>query len=175
MSDNLSESDEYAVLSYCWGSNQDYLLKKDNISAMRAGLDWHRMPATLQDAVSVTRKLGLKHLWIDALCKVQDDTEDWKSEAATMATYYENAYITIAATSSPDSNSGFLGERKEEVLSRKFRLRHCPHDPVCEVLTKPYHRSYGDLEKSTINTRGWMYQENVLSRRVACYTPSGII
>jgi hypothetical protein len=42
------------------------------------------MPANYKDAVIVARRLGIRYLWIDSLCIVQDDAEDWEREAALM-------------------------------------------------------------------------------------------
>ena len=39
---------------------------------------------TLRNAVQVTRWLGIGYLWIDAICILQDITEDWETESAKM-------------------------------------------------------------------------------------------
>jgi hypothetical protein len=38
----------------------------------------------------------------------QDDLGDWKETAAQMASIFENAFVTLAATHSPDSNGGLF-------------------------------------------------------------------
>lgn len=43
------------------------------------------LPVVFQEAVTVTIKLGLRYLWIDALCIIQDDPSDWERESACMA------------------------------------------------------------------------------------------
>jgi hypothetical protein len=63
---------------------------------------------TFQDAVQVTRELGIQYLWIDSLCIIQWNTEDWQHEAKRMEGVYASAYCTIAATSAVDLNAGFL-------------------------------------------------------------------
>jgi hypothetical protein len=50
-------------------------------------ISFSEMPRTLQDAVIVTRRLGLRFLWVDALCVVQDDKSDWLQGAGKMETY----------------------------------------------------------------------------------------
>ncbi|KAK1707868.1 hypothetical protein BDP67DRAFT_581527 [Colletotrichum lupini] len=50
----------------------------------KEGIITATMPQTFQDAVTMTRKLGIRYLWIDALCIVQDDIADWSREASTM-------------------------------------------------------------------------------------------
>ncbi|KAK1502880.1 hypothetical protein CTAM01_04869 [Colletotrichum tamarilloi] len=34
---------------------------------------------TFQDAVLVTRRLGIKYIWIDSLCIIQDSKLDWET------------------------------------------------------------------------------------------------
>jgi Heterokaryon incompatibility protein (HET) len=52
------------------------------------------------DAVRVTKTLGLRYLWIDRLCIVQDDEEDWARESSQMCNIYEGAVLTISADES---------------------------------------------------------------------------
>lgn len=91
--------------------------RKQNLS-----LDWNlpecpgassslsELPKTFQDAVKVTRELGVLYLWIDSLCIIQygDGGEDWKRESGRMENVFSYAYCTIAATATVDANSGFL-------------------------------------------------------------------
>ena len=66
------------------------------------------MSQNLQDAVVVTRLLGLRYLWIDSLCIIQDSKSDWEEEGSKMDQVYKNAYVTLAATSATTSHDGFL-------------------------------------------------------------------
>ncbi|KAK3064219.1 hypothetical protein LTS18_009105 [Coniosporium uncinatum] len=67
------------------------------------------MPQTFQDATYVARKLGVRLLWIDSFCIVQDDEEDWEHESVLMADVYAQCLFVIAATDSADDDNGFLG------------------------------------------------------------------
>jgi hypothetical protein len=40
--------------------------------------------------VKVTRMLGYRYLWIDTLCLLQDDEEEWRNASLTMASVYRN-------------------------------------------------------------------------------------
>jgi hypothetical protein len=79
---------------------------------------WGQLPKTFQDAVTVTRKLGIRYLWIDSLCIIQDSKADWAEEAPKMSEIYGNSYVTIAAFVDVDTHSGFLRERPDKVLSK---------------------------------------------------------
>ena len=76
---------DYAVLSHCWGGNIPFKTTKATLPDRVAGMKMDQLPKNFRDAVTVTRRLGLRYIWIDALCIVQDDEDDWKTEAAKMA------------------------------------------------------------------------------------------
>lgn len=95
---------DYIALSHCWGGGQPLKTTKENISSMKTGIPWAKLPNTFQDAITVTRRLGLRYLWIDSLCIVQDDAQDWEREAANMAVIFESAYLTIAATAATNGS-----------------------------------------------------------------------
>lgn len=72
------ERSQYACLSYCWGGPQEVLTTKANLNRNIERLSMDRLPKTLQDAISVSKTLGLRFLWIDALCIIQDSLEaEW--------------------------------------------------------------------------------------------------
>ncbi|KAF8864313.1 heterokaryon incompatibility, partial [Acephala macrosclerotiorum] len=52
---------------------------------------------TFQYAIEITRFLGLKYIWIDSLCILQDYKEDWVEESAKMGIYYSSSWLTIGA------------------------------------------------------------------------------
>ncbi|KAK9779170.1 putative HET-domain-containing protein [Seiridium cardinale] len=64
------------------------------------------LPKTFQDAVKISHRIGKRFLWVDSLAIIQDDNQDWQSESAQMAAIYENAYLTIAATTSEYCRGG---------------------------------------------------------------------
>jgi hypothetical protein len=66
------------------------------------------LTAVFQDAIWLCKQLGIYGIWIDSLCIIQDDSQDWQNESSKMAQYYSNAYFTIAVERSWDSNTHFL-------------------------------------------------------------------
>ena len=70
------------------------------------GINITDLPATFRHAVEITRRPGLRYLWIDSLCIMQDDEQDWKREAKKMGDVYANAYLALAVDSSTDDSSG---------------------------------------------------------------------
>lgn len=74
-------------------------------------IPWFELPKTFQEAIALTRKLGVRYLWIDSLCIIQDDHHGWEVESAKMATIYSLSYLTIAATHAADSQQGCFSTR----------------------------------------------------------------
>ena len=73
---SVTESLGYSILSHCWGTSHpessDFLrLSLQNMRLMQNHIDFGRLPKNFQDAIVVTRALGLRYLWIDALCILQ--------------------------------------------------------------------------------------------------------
>ncbi|KAH7076919.1 hypothetical protein BKA63DRAFT_411595, partial [Paraphoma chrysanthemicola] len=62
--------------------------------------------------------LGLRYLWIDSLCIVQDSWEDWSHEADLMIKVYRYCFINLAATGSADSEGGFYCTKNLEAVQR---------------------------------------------------------
>ncbi len=84
---SLETSATYAALSYVWGGDQPGKTTTLNIKAHFEGIALRDLPTTLRDAVQVTREIGLRYIWIDSLCIVQDDKQDQGVEIAKMPEY----------------------------------------------------------------------------------------
>lgn len=104
----------YCILSYCWGSQSEHHLTTldNNIKSHLACIQFATLPKTFRDAVIITRSLGIEYLWIDSLCIIQKDHDDWKEESEMMGHYYQNAALMIGAAGVKDPSEGcFLIER----------------------------------------------------------------
>ncbi|KAH7082151.1 heterokaryon incompatibility protein-domain-containing protein [Paraphoma chrysanthemicola] len=159
-----TERAKYACLSHCWGTKTMIQTTLGNISSFIKEIPWSVMPRTFQDAVCFVRNLDIDYLWIDSLCIIQDSESDWQEQSADMASIYQNAYITLAATASADSSGGCFtpdclrSDHSYEPLAilkfsdgteRELYFRRTPNNKSVPLLD-----------------RGWAYQERVLSARV---------
>lgn len=110
-----ADSCNYATLSYCWGyipkAKRELLNTSSNIASRLSGISMDELPKTLQHAVWTVRALGISYIWIDALCIIQDDLNDWTKEASRMGHTYQQSCVTTAATTSNSSFDGFLHDR----------------------------------------------------------------
>ncbi|EUC31439.1 hypothetical protein COCCADRAFT_6686 [Bipolaris zeicola 26-R-13] len=99
--------ERYVCLSHCWGPEGPTLqLTSTTESDLRQGVDLDTVPRTFSEAAKVCLKMGIRFLWIDALCIIQGNEADWMEAATTMANMYENAFFTIAATGADNSDEG---------------------------------------------------------------------
>ncbi|KAF4458657.1 hypothetical protein FALBO_14604, partial [Fusarium albosuccineum] len=104
-----SMKEKYLALSYCWGPATDtYTLNAETIKVMLSGIDESRLVAAHRDTLALARSLGIRYIWIDALCIIQLNKEDWERESKLMARVYGNATLTIIARRSPDARNSFI-------------------------------------------------------------------
>ncbi|GAB1312806.1 hypothetical protein MFIFM68171_03016 [Madurella fahalii] len=175
------EEAAYIALSHCWGKHQPLTTEIGTLQERKERIPLADVPQTFQDAILVTRKLGIDYLWIDSLCIIQDDSKDWEREAARMCSVYQNATLTISADAAGDSTQGLL----KQVSARRFppavALPLAGDDvnsnPVYirEIPVGSYERpgELGGLHLVEIQRgeplfgRAWVLQEWLLSRRIA--------
>jgi len=82
---------KYLALSYCWGKSLPLQLTQASLGQFaNDGIPLTQMPRALQDAVQLTRSLGLRFLWVDCLGILQDSDEDWQQQFSVMGTTYAN-------------------------------------------------------------------------------------
>jgi len=93
----------YAALSYTWGSQERYCLKRQNIQALEQMNALQnpelKLGPTIFDSIQVCERLCIPYLWIDSLCIVQDDAEAKHDQIQNMDEIYANAYLTLVASS----------------------------------------------------------------------------
>jgi hypothetical protein len=165
----------YVALSYVWGEQkmraecgmEPAILKRENVMYGQPTLLPQPLPQTIKDAIRVIGELGFKYLWVDALCIVQNDAPEQKNlHISKMDAIYNRASLTIAAGAGDHANYGLPGismPRKESQYSEVIKgLRFATMFP-----------SYTSLESSNSlywNTRGWTFQEKLLSKRIMLFT-----
>ncbi|KAK4222675.1 heterokaryon incompatibility protein-domain-containing protein, partial [Podospora fimiseda] len=104
---------KYITLSHCWGNFVPLTTEISTMQKRISGISYSTLPKTFQDAVTIARLLQIKYLWINSLCIVQDDPQDWELEASKMAGVYSGALLTIIAADTRDARDGFLGPRDD--------------------------------------------------------------
>lgn len=97
---------QYATLSHSWGQLEFHKLCKGNIQSMKTSVPESALTRTFQDAIRITRELGLQYLWIDSLCILQDCKEDWKRECTLMTDVYSNSLVNLRACDAINGDGG---------------------------------------------------------------------
>lgn len=180
---SLSEAEHYATLSHCWGGHQPMKLTLQSQPNLEAGVQLGDLPKTFRQAIRVCKDLGIHYIWIDSLCILQDNLEDWNSEAALMRNVYSYAYCNIAASGAPNCDAGLNFTRGSKSITPfmvkanwRFSADSAPSDSESSerYLILPPNRAVFDLERGPLNQRAWVLQERFLSNRIVHFTASQV-
>jgi Heterokaryon incompatibility protein (HET) len=175
--DSKGKKGKYAALSHCWGTMRSITTLRKNIEEHLERIRWQSLPKTFQDAIDYVRRLELDSLWIDSVCIVQDDKADWRRESANMASIYQNAFITIAATKSLNDEGGCYSTKSP--LNHDYLVSSSDQQNLVYVREKLLHFDEAEDQQMMSNfpllTRGWAYQERLLSPRVLHFCHKEII
>lgn len=153
---DLPVDEPYATLSYVWG---DPVEEEMGPSGLPASL-----PRTISDAIVVARELGYRYLWVDRYCIPQDDKDARHGQIRMMDELYSGSSLTIIAAAGKDANHGLPGVSRPR--EKQALLRTNGH---CLIVVDS---AVEEVESSTWNTRGWTYQEALLSKRKLVFTVS---
>jgi hypothetical protein len=174
LSSSLPWDIRYATLSHCWGRLEIFKLLLSNIEDLKISIPIQRLAPLFQDVLDFTCRIGIKYIWIDSLCIIQDSTDDWTRESAMMGEVYKNSWCNIAATGFADGQAGLYVHRNPAALyPRKFGIDirdeegngrrplsdHGKYYCMEDVL-------YSDITLSPLVQRAWVYQERLLSQRI---------
>lgn len=166
----------YIALSYIWGGPQPLTTTQNIATYVKYGLEILYFPKTIREAILATNRLGIRFLWIDALCILQDSDEDKLMQIRMMAKIYRNSFLTLIAACGNNVNEGFLYQDRPQKVPDARIPYQCPDGrigsvwiaPVLDARSDDASRSYYD-ELEPVNHRGWCLQERLLSPRCLIY------
>jgi hypothetical protein len=122
---------------------------------------------TFLDAMNIARKLEIQYIWIDSLCIIQDDRNDWEEEGSLMSSVYGGSTVNIAASGAEDGTIGCFFER--DFSSRCLIQISSPgEDQLYESF--PYDIYGIEVTKMPPMSRGWALQERILPTRTLHFT-----
>jgi hypothetical protein len=148
----------YATLSHKWRQDRSIQLLRSNLETLSARIEPESLPPVFGDAVHVVRRLGIDYIWIDALCIVQDDPNDWTREAALMGSVYEDAVLNIGASAAAQHDNSSL----ELFFTRDRTCFEMSHVSITRRNYSELHFGFSrDLftnghQSGAIMARGWM-------------------
>lgn len=160
-------SDRYIALSYVYeraplpspsGRNAPRETRRDNVNMLIDNLDDADMPQAISDGIWLARKLGIKLLWVDRFCIVQDDDAEREEYLRNMGHVFANAYLTVVAAAGDNADTGLSA-----LVSPGGRAP--PHVPK-EALGPPGRKGHEEMLRATRWTeRCWTMVEGFYARR----------
>ena len=166
----------YATMSHCWGVKRFLTMTSENKPEFEAGIDLSILPRNFQDAITLTKSLEIRYIWIDCYCIMQSsDSDDHKKEKlldiAQMKQVYANSILSIVAShgSSPEAGCFIEREMSKQLLPCLFSPESPSSDS--ENIFHLYNllESQGyvrELNDHRIFSRAWILQERLLCPRV---------
>ncbi|KAI9897037.1 hypothetical protein N3K66_008059 [Trichothecium roseum] len=153
----------WVALSYVWGRRHDQA-DNENPDDAESGKLPDDVPKTIQDAIQVTKELGYKYLWVDQYCIAQQDEAHKQNLISKMDVIYRGADLTIVAAAGQDADFGLPGvgttsRKKQQIVELdSCTILGTGPDPILET------------KGSRWWSRGWTFQEGLLSRRRLVFT-----
>ncbi|KAE9574238.1 hypothetical protein CGMCC3_g9673 [Colletotrichum fructicola] len=183
-----TSKDKYFALSYTWGQVDMCMTLEENFEGRQhpQALAMVPFPKSIRDAMTLVGSLGIRLLWIDAICIVQDDAASKARDIPNMDIIYGRAFATIVALSGNNADAGLPGVnpgtrsvQRIETIAITRGSSDLDHDPLgkdTEIVNivrtpRPF---YLALRMSNWNTRGWIMQERLLSRRCIYFSPEAV-
>ncbi|KAH8821956.1 heterokaryon incompatibility protein-domain-containing protein [Xylogone sp. PMI_703] len=172
----------YIALTHRWTLETNMCqMTTGNYDARLKGESFGVLPHVFLDAFEFARRVEVDYVWIDSLCIIQsgDEGQDFEREAPKMAQYYQHASFVLAGTTAMESR--LFCKRFHNVPSETVRMpyreqhgRKQGHFYVCKRQQLPHSDYSTAVFESQLLSRGWVFQEFLLSRRFVTFTNFGV-
>lgn len=158
----VSRLGRYVALSHRWPTGScSWVTTKENLHARMNRLSMSDLPQTLQDCIYIVAQLGIRYLWIDSICIIQDSAADWELESSQMTDIYGGATMTVFADGAADDNAGMFRPQTDT-----HEFGSISNDGgTFETL----------VNRSLLSTRAWIFQERFMSRRILHITSEQMV
>ncbi|KAF2973184.1 hypothetical protein GQX73_g416 [Xylaria multiplex] len=168
-------STPYATISHRWDTHQQFKLTSSNIQSYTDGQPLDILPRVFQDVFKVTRALGIRYLWADCLCIIQDSLPDWEIESLEMCKIYAGSICNVSITGFEDSSTGFLDKTCNYVpLPCRVRPYWAQNIDEGWCVLDPFFW-WSQVTKAPLTRRGWVFQERFLAPRVIHFGPEQVL
>ncbi|KAK1752664.1 heterokaryon incompatibility protein-domain-containing protein [Echria macrotheca] len=173
----------YVALSHRWSPDNRYILRSALVAQYETQIPPSHLSDKLRDAAHVTRALGVRYLWVDCMCIIQDDGgRDFAREAGGMYKVYGMAVCTIAAAGSSHDGDATIFAQRDPRRVRPLVVRN----PFCEkgtgskytfnIVSQYLSPIYEDCVRgSEWYNRGWVFQERMMSPRLLVFSRTQVL
>lgn len=181
----------FAALSYVWGHPREGGHDEDDEEEpFQTDLRSRRrpLPRTVRDAMHVVQELGLQFLWVDRYCIDDNDDDDGDGDGgggaagaskhrkhhtiSNMDAVYQRAALTIVAASGAHSDHGLPGARRIHRRLDTYSLAENGGRGEGRAAYVYIEEAHAELSELVWSTRGWTYQEGLLSQHRLVFTES---
>lgn len=150
----------YVALSYVWGQPTT----QREITTCNGKQLPTQLSLVIRDAMAVTQAMGFRYLWVDRYCIDQNNPTVVHQQIGQMGAIYGNAEVTIIAAAGQDENYGLPGVGRNRPGTQT--VAHIGEVAVVWAAGDPQ----AAIKSSHWSTRGWTFQEALLSRRRLVFT-----
>jgi len=153
-----TKTGRYVALSHRWSTSRSVMLTSETQHELEQGIKIEDLSQTFQEAFQITSDLGFDYIWVDSLCILQDNKQDWAQQSSQMARIYSEASLTICAYTDKDGSGSCTGSYSTNLVDWPWQVT--PDLYVYQGEDLDY------IPEGTARTRAWIMQEEYLSRRV---------
>ncbi|KAJ4127076.1 hypothetical protein NW768_008699 [Fusarium equiseti] len=172
---DLPNDTKYLTLSHCWGTGVSIKLSNKLLGTYENQIPLEDLlipeAKVFRDAIWITRCLGYRYLWIDALCINQEDQDEKSVEVSRMDQIFSGTEANLSAASASSGADGMIFNRKHslyELFPCEWKTLDKIHDGKLQE-KKDYlvvHVPRENIPKEPVNRRAWVFQERILAPRV---------
>jgi hypothetical protein len=161
---NVTGERTYACLSHRWDTlGRTIVTEQATYEKHKDGIRFEDLGLAYQDTIHIMRRLGMRYLWIDSLCIIQDSARDWEVQSKTMAMVYNKALFTFARQCGSDTSLRCL-------QNKMFVVSNPSISPPVYARSRFEHWWHPCFPRFPLTWRGWVYQERLLSPRVVHFS-----
>lgn len=167
--EGIPETGIYTALSYRWGKSDHLTLTPETYKDLQTEISWVNLPKTVQDAIEITRGLGIRYIWVDALCIMQglsrEAKMDWTQQSVQMDRIYGRAAVVLGAASmSADEGMEYNPYQFKDFVDAPSHWTDTEYFGSGKVLVGYESPNYEE-ELGVLHSRGWAFQERLLASR----------
>lgn len=156
---NASRDCRYVALSYVWAGHE--------APAELSPSTW--MEKVIEASILVAKGLGFDYLWVDKICIDQTNDKQKMHQIRQMDLIYARAALTIIAAAGSKPSHGLPGvDGTVRTPQQGLRVGNMT---LLSTLPSPIHT----IEQSRWHTRGWTFQEGMLSTKRLIFTEHQVL